>query len=73
MSDETVLQDLTIKARLYARSGYARYWVVTREGVHEHTDPEGGAYGTVVLRPRGETVSLPDGTALEVERLLPQG
>jgi len=32
VADETVQEDLTIKARLYAAAGYARYWVVTHDG-----------------------------------------
>lgn len=71
VSDETVEADLTIKAGLYARAGYARYWVVTRAGVHEHTQPSGGAYGSVVLAGPAESVTAPDGTAIRVRALLP--
>lgn len=71
VSDETVEADLTIKAGLYARAGYARYWVVTRDGVHEHTDPRDGAYRSVVLAGRDGAVTAPDGAPIAVRALLP--
>ena len=71
VSDETVQADLTTKAQLYARAGYACYWVVTREGVHEHTDPGDGAYRVMALVGPDGTVTAPDGTAVPVRALLP--
>lgn len=71
VSDETVEADLTVKAGLYARAGYDRYWVVTREDVHEHTEPSGGAYRNVVLAGPDGTVTAPDGSPLPVRGLLP--
>src|SRR5262245_27168173 len=37
VSDETMLADLEIKARLYGRAGYPVYWVVTPDVIYEHT------------------------------------
>lgn len=59
VSDETPQEDLTIKARLYGRSGYARYWVVTRDGVHEHTGPTEDGYDRIRLIQPGGAVPLP--------------
>ncbi|MFD6463740.1 Uma2 family endonuclease [Streptomyces roseolus] len=39
VSDETVMQDLGVKAKMYGRAGYAVYWVVTKEVIYEHTEP----------------------------------
>lgn len=39
VSDETVMADLTVKAKVYGSAGYAAYWVVTRDAVFEHLDP----------------------------------
>ena len=51
--------DLKVKARLYARSGIAEYWVVDLKGrrmiVHRH--PEGGRYLDVVAYSAEEMVA----------------
>lgn len=70
VSDETLHEDLTVKARLYARAGWARYWVVARDGVHDHTEPGPAGYGSVRLHGPADDVRLPDGTAISVSRLL---
>ncbi|NQE91572.1 Uma2 family endonuclease [Nocardia terpenica] len=44
VSNETVLQDLSKKAKLYSRAGYPVYWVVTHEVVYEHTEPASTGY-----------------------------
>ena len=59
VSDETVVEDLDIKARLYGAAGYAAYWVLTREAVFEHTGPGPDGYRTVVRYRRGEEIPLP--------------
>lgn len=46
VSDETVLSDLNTKAKLYARAGYAVYWVVTKDMIYEHTEPSPDGYLT---------------------------
>ena len=71
VSDESVEQDLTVKARLYGRAGYARYWVVTRDGVHEHTGPTDDGYAEVRLVAPDGDVALPDGGRVPVADLLP--
>lgn len=59
VSDETVTADLSVKARLYGAAGYAVYWVVTRDGVHEHTGPAADGYTTVRRYRAGESIPLP--------------
>ncbi len=71
VADETVQEDLTIKARLYAAAGYARYWVVTHDGIHEHTAPTGEGYTHVRRATAGDSVDLPDGTVITIRELLP--
>jgi Putative restriction endonuclease len=46
VSDETMLQDLQIKARLHGKAGYPVYWVVTREAIYEYTEPSAAGYRT---------------------------
>ena len=71
VGDETLQADLTTKAALYGRSGYERYWVVSRRGVHEHTGPTPEGYRQVRLHVPGERVVLPDGRDIAVDDLLP--
>lgn len=54
VSDDTVIQDLNVKARLYGRAGYPVYWVVTHEGIYEHTGPTATGYRTRVEYLRGD-------------------
>lgn len=44
VGDETKQLDLGRKAALYAAGGYGVYWVVTREGIYEHTGPSADGY-----------------------------
>lgn len=44
VSDDTVLADLNVKARLYGAAGYPVYWVVTEYAVYEHTGPTPDGY-----------------------------
>ena len=59
VSDETVLADLDLKRRLYGAAGYAVYWVITRNAVFEHTEPDGEGYRTLVRHRRGDELRLP--------------
>jgi hypothetical protein len=59
VSDETVLADLEIKARLYGRAGYAVYWVVTPEVVYAHTEPTSRGYRTRIEFRPGERIQVP--------------
>lgn len=71
VADETVEADLGVKARLYAAAGYQVYWVATRDGIVEHTDPGLVGYGTV--RTFGAGTEIPvrhAGSALLVADLL---
>jgi hypothetical protein len=58
VSDETVIQDLDIKARLYGRAGYPVYWVVTRDAVYEHTTPTPDGYRSRVVYRLGESIPV---------------
>lgn len=58
VGDETVDQDLGAKAVLYARGGYRWYWVVTREGVYEHSDPGEVGYQVRHLRRPGDSLTV---------------
>lgn len=51
-------KDLGAKARIYARAGVERYWVVDIEHrvVHEHTGPSPDGYGHVEQRSFDETL-----------------
>ncbi|GAA1808501.1 Uma2 family endonuclease [Luedemannella flava] len=58
VSDITTIEDLNIKARLYGQAGYAVYWVVTQDGVYEHTEPTPTGYRTRVEHRPGEHVPV---------------
>ena len=71
VSDETVMADLTIKARLYGSSGYAVYWVVTEDTIYEHTEPRPSGYALVRKYGRGERIPVRyAGTDLAVDDLI---
>lgn len=70
VADDTVREDLTVKARLYASAGYARYWVATREGLHDHLQPTPEGYAHVRLVGIDDAVELPDGNTLALRALL---
>jgi hypothetical protein len=74
VSDESVMQDLGIKAKLYGRAGYGVYWVVTPDAIYEHTDPTSSGYRTRVTYQPGERIPVRyAGTDLEVTALLAPG
>jgi len=58
VADETMIQDLNVKAKLYGQAGYPVYWVVTQETVYEHTGPTSTGYRTRVEYHRGERVPV---------------
>jgi hypothetical protein len=68
ISDETMLADLEIKAKLYGRAGYAVYWVVTPEAVYEHAQPT--RFGYEVRREYRAGGQIPLGYA---QRVIPVG
>lgn len=71
ISDETVEQDLGTKAVMYARAGYQCYWVVTRDGVYEHSGPSEVGYQVRNLRRPGDGLTVPYvGAEIAVEDLL---
>lgn len=74
VGDETVDADLGVKARLYAAAGYQVYWVVTRNGVVEHTEPSLAGYRAVSSFAPGDEVPVRyAGKALRVADLLATG
>jgi hypothetical protein len=58
VSDETMLADLGIKAKLYGRAGYAVYWVVTPDAIYEHTQPTRHGYEVRREYRSGSEISL---------------
>lgn len=71
VSDETMIQDLNVKAALYGRAGYPAYWVVTQNAIYEHTGPITTGYRTRVEYLRGERIPVPyTSTDLAVDDLI---
>ena len=68
ISCSTLAFDLTAKARLYARSGIAEYWVLDVKGrrLLIHRDPAGDGYRSVLAYSEHEYVSTLDVPAAEV-------
>jgi Uma2 family endonuclease len=58
VADETTIQDLNVKAKLYGEAGYPVYWVVTQEAIYEHTGPMSTGYRTRVEYRRGDSVPV---------------
>jgi hypothetical protein len=58
VSDETISQDLTVKSRLYGKSGWSVYWVVTRKVIYEHTEPHDQGYRTRTEYHPGDKIPL---------------
>ncbi len=71
VADDTTVQDLNVKAKLYGQAGYPVYWVVTQEAIYEHTGPISTGYRTRVEYRRGERVPVPyAGMDLAVDDLI---
>jgi Uma2 family endonuclease len=71
VADETTIQDLNVKARLYGQAGYPVYWVVTQEAIYEHTGPISTGYRTRVEYRLGERIPVSyAGTDLAVDDLI---
>jgi hypothetical protein len=69
--DETTIQDLNVKAKLYGQAGYPVYWVVTQEAIYEHTEPIPTGYRTRVEYRHGERIPvLYAATGLAVDDLI---
>lgn len=58
VADETTIQDLNVKARLYGQAGYPVYWVVTQQAIYEHTEPIPTGYRTRVEHRHGERIPV---------------
>ena len=76
ISDTTLAQDRTHKARIYARHGIPEYWIlnVVDDCLEVYRDPEptGETYQTKLTLRRGDTITPPKATkAIEVADLLP--
>ncbi len=71
VGDEALRADLTTKARLYAAAGFAVYWVVSRDGVHEHTGPTALGYRSTRKHWPGDQLEVPCASAaLDVAALV---
>jgi Uma2 family endonuclease len=58
VADETIVQDLNVKAKLYGQAGYPVYWVVTQDAIYEHTGPISTGYRTRVEYRHGERIPV---------------
>jgi Uma2 family endonuclease len=71
VADDTTIQDLNVKAKLYGQAGYPVYWVVTPDAVYEHTGPISTGYRTRVEYLRGERIPVTYATTdLSVDDLI---
>lgn len=71
VADDTAIQDLNAKAKLYGQAGYPVYWVVTQEAIYEHSEPISNGYRTRVEYGRGERIPVRyAGADLAVEDLI---
>lgn len=71
VADETLMQDLNVKAKLYGQAGYPVYWVVTQEAIYEHTGPMSTGYRTRVEYLHGERIPVPyTATDLAIDDLI---
>ena len=71
VADETTIQDLNVKAKLYGQAGYPVYWVITQEAIYEHTRPISTGYRTRVEYLHGEQIPVPyASTELAVDELI---
>lgn len=74
VGDSTVLFDLNVKSRMYARAGIPEYWVVNlpRSGVIVFREPEGGEYTQRHEYGRGDSWRSPAlaGREFSVDRVL---
>lgn len=71
VADETTIQDLNVKARLYGQAAYPSYWVVTQEAIYVHTGPISTGYRTRVEYLHGERIPVPYATTdLAVDDLI---
>jgi Putative restriction endonuclease len=71
ISDDTVVADLNIKARIYGSAGYLVYWVVTADVIFEHTEPTPAGYRVRREYRRGDQLPVPyAGTEIAVDELL---
>lgn len=71
VSDDSIMQDLGVKATIYAQAGYGAYWVVTPDAIYEHTVPTPEGYRERVTYRPGERIPVDYAdTELDVGTLL---
>lgn len=71
VSDDTVLADLTTKARIYGSAGFPVYWVLTPDVIYEHTEPTDAGYRHRIEYRRGDRLPVRyAGTDIAVDDLL---
>lgn len=71
VGDESASYDLSVKAGVYGRAGFGVYWVATREGIFEHTDPTPRGYRIRTTYLPGEMIPVRhSGIELAVSDLL---
>jgi hypothetical protein len=71
VADDSVAQDLGMKAGVCGRAGFGVYWVATREAIFEHSDPTPQGYRMRTTYRPGETIPVGyAATELAVDDLL---
>jgi hypothetical protein len=71
VSEDTVVADLNVKARIYGSTGYLVYWVVTADVIYEHTEPTVAGYRKRIEYRRGNLMPVTyAGTEVAVDDLL---
>lgn len=73
VADESLMADLTIKAKLYGSSGYPVYWVISPDVIYEHSGPTADGYRVRTEYRRGDRIPVPyaDAELLVDDLLLP--
>lgn len=71
VSDETLMADLTTKARIYGAAGWPVYWVVSPEVIYVHSDPHPQGYRLRGEFRSGDRLSVPfAGAEIAVDDLI---
>lgn len=58
VSDDSLVQDLNVKDKLYGSVGYPTYWVISTDVVYEHTEPTADGYRVRVEYRAGQMIPL---------------
>jgi hypothetical protein len=71
VSDDTVVADLNVKARIYGSAGWPVYWVAAPDEIYVHTEPSDAGYLKRAIYRRGTLLPVAyAGTEVAVDDLL---